>query len=145
MGMRARLVGHIRAKSGPATLSPDSAALCSVLYQEAGPLISDRAIVRAARLVIKYHRREAPLRAAERVIVFLEAGKMTRAATWRRILKAIDELAKVRKAPGQLRRGNTTPPRGREARLSEPGISKSQSSRWQAVARLFFGLLGLSH
>jgi len=38
------------------------------------------------------HGEDAPLRAAERTDAMLEAGDMIGATTWRRILKAIEEL-----------------------------------------------------
>jgi len=52
----------------------------------------DPDIFRAAKLLIDRHGENATLRAAERADQLLEAGDMIGAATWRRILKAIEEL-----------------------------------------------------
>jgi hypothetical protein len=53
---------------------------------------SDPDIYRAAKLLMDQHGQNAPLRAAERADQLLEAGDMIGAATWRRILKAVEEL-----------------------------------------------------
>ena len=45
-----------------------------------------------------------------------------------------EELAKVEKNGGRLRRGNTTLPRDETPRLSDIGVSKIQASRWQRLA-----------
>jgi len=58
---------------------------------------SDPDIYRAAKLLIDRHGENAPLRAAERADQLLEAGDMMGAATWRRMLKAIEELARGRR------------------------------------------------
>ena len=56
------------------------------------PVTNDPDIYRAAKLLIDQHGENAPLRAAERADQLLDAGDMIGAATWRRILKAIEEL-----------------------------------------------------
>ena len=55
-------------------------------------MTSDSNIYRAAKLLIDQHGADAGLRAAERADQLLEAGDMIGAATWRRILAAIEEL-----------------------------------------------------
>jgi len=58
---------------------------------------SDRDIHRAAKLLIDQHGADSGLRAAERADQLLDAGDMIGAATWRRILKAIEELGRGRR------------------------------------------------
>ena len=55
-------------------------------------MTSDPDIYRAAKLLMEQHGENAVLRAAERADQFLEAGDMIGATTWRRILKAVEEL-----------------------------------------------------
>jgi hypothetical protein len=55
-------------------------------------VISDPDIFRAAKLLIDQHGADAGLRAAERADQLLEVGDMIGATTWRRILKAVEEL-----------------------------------------------------
>jgi len=57
---------------------------------------SDPDIYRAAKLPIDQHGADAGLRAAERADQLLDAGDMIGAATWRRILAAIEELRRGR-------------------------------------------------
>jgi len=58
---------------------------------------SDPDIYRAAKLLIDQHGADAGQRAAERADQLLEAGDMIGATTWRRILKAIEELRRGRR------------------------------------------------
>ena len=60
-------------------------------------MTSDPDIYRAAKLLVDQHGEDAPLRAAERADQLLEAGDMIGATTWRRILKAIEELGRARR------------------------------------------------
>jgi hypothetical protein len=57
---------------------------------------SDPDIYRAAKLLIDQHGADAGLRAAGRADQLLEALDMIGAATWRRILKAVEELGRGR-------------------------------------------------
>ncbi len=50
-----------------------------------------------ANVLVKQHGQDAPIEAAMRADAMLEAGDLDGLATWKRILRAIDEL------------GNTTP------------------------------------
>ena len=58
---------------------------------------SDPDIFRAAKLMIDQHGKYAPLRAARRADDLFAARDMKGSAVWRRILKAIEELRRVRK------------------------------------------------
>ena len=60
-------------------------------------MTSDPDIFRAAKLLIDQHGADAGLRAAERADQLLEAGDVIGAATWRRILKAVEELGRGRR------------------------------------------------
>jgi len=60
-------------------------------------LTNDPDIFRAAKLLIDQQGENAGLRAAERADQLLEAGDMIGAATWGRILKAIEELRRGRR------------------------------------------------
>jgi hypothetical protein len=60
-------------------------------------MIADPDIFRAAKLLIDQDGEDAALRAAQRADELLEAGDMIGAATWRRILKAIEELRRGRR------------------------------------------------
>jgi len=63
---------------------------------------SDPDIYRAAKLLIDQHGADAGLRVAERADQLLEAGDMIGAATWRRILKAIEGLRRGRREGGPV-------------------------------------------
>jgi hypothetical protein len=58
------------------------------------PVTSDPDIYRAAKLLIDRYGEDALHRAAERADRLLEDGDMIGAATWRCILKVIEELAR---------------------------------------------------
>jgi hypothetical protein len=70
----------------------------ATLGLDARPAVtSDPDIFCAAKLLIDQHGEDAPLRAGERADEFLEAGDMIGAATWRRILAAIEGLRRGRR------------------------------------------------
>jgi len=58
---------------------------------------SDPDIFRAAKLVIDQHGDDAPSLVAQRADDLLEGSDMIGAATWRRILAAIEELRRGRR------------------------------------------------
>jgi hypothetical protein len=60
-------------------------------------MTSDLDVFRAAKLLIDQHGADAGVRVAERADELLEAGDMIGAATWHRILKAIEELRRGRR------------------------------------------------
>ena len=61
---------------------------------------SDLDIYRSANELIAQHGDEAPIHAAMRHDELLEAGDLDGCATWKRIIKAIDELQNT--APGVI-------------------------------------------
>ncbi len=60
-------------------------------------MVNDPDIYRAAKLPIDQHGDDALLRAAHRADELLEVGDMIGAATWRRILTAVEELRRGRR------------------------------------------------
>ena len=59
-------------------------------------MTSDPDIYRAAKLLIDQHSDDAPVHAAMRADELMAAGDMEGAATWKRILGAIDVLTRRR-------------------------------------------------
>ena len=55
-------------------------------------MITDREIWQTAGLMIKRHGHEAAIQAAMRADEMLEAGDVVGAATWKAIMRAIDQL-----------------------------------------------------
>ncbi len=55
-------------------------------------MILDLDIYRSAAVLIKQHGADAPIHAAMRADAMLEAGDLDGVATWRRILRAVEEL-----------------------------------------------------
>ncbi len=55
-------------------------------------MIPDLDIFRSASLLVKQHGEDAPIHAAMRADAMLEAGDLDGVATWRRILRAVEEL-----------------------------------------------------
>ena len=55
-------------------------------------MTSDLDIYRAANLLIKQHGEDAPIHAAMRADVLMEAGDLVGHAVWKCILAAVDEL-----------------------------------------------------
>ncbi len=64
-------------------------------------MTSELDIYRSARLLIDRHGEDAGLEAAMRADKFLAVGDMEGAATWRRIVKAVEELQRQEPAPGE--------------------------------------------
>ncbi len=56
-------------------------------------MTSDLEIYRSAKLLIDQHGEDAGLEAAMRADAMLEKGAMAGAATWRRIVKAVEEVS----------------------------------------------------
>ncbi len=52
----------------------------------------DLDIYRSANLLVKQHGEDAPIHAAMRADAMLETGDLDGLATWKRILKAVEEL-----------------------------------------------------
>ena len=55
-------------------------------------MVSDLDIFRSAQVLIRQHGTDAGLYAAQRVDALSEAGDMEGERTWRRVLRAIEEL-----------------------------------------------------
>ncbi len=55
-------------------------------------MTSDLDIYRSAQLLVKQHGEDAPIHAAMRADAMLEAGDLDGLATWKRILRAVEEL-----------------------------------------------------
>ncbi len=55
-------------------------------------MTSDRDIYRSANLLMQQHGQDAPVHAAMRADAMLEAGDLDGYGTWKRILRAIEEL-----------------------------------------------------
>ncbi len=55
-------------------------------------MIPDLDIYRSANVLVKRHGQDAPIHAAMRADAMLEAGDLGGYATWKRILKAVEEL-----------------------------------------------------
>ncbi len=63
-------------------------------------MISDLGIWRSARLLVKRHGDDPPIEAAMRADAMLEKGDLDGYATWKRVVKAIEELRRVEPGPG---------------------------------------------
>ncbi len=55
-------------------------------------MTSDLGIWRSANLLVTQHGADAPIEAAVRADAMLEAGDLDGLATWKRILRAVEEL-----------------------------------------------------
>ncbi len=55
-------------------------------------MTSDIDIYRSANLLVRQHGEDAPIHAAMRADALLEAGDLDGLATWKRILRAVEEL-----------------------------------------------------
>ena len=62
-------------------------------------MVSDLDIYRSANLLIDQHGEDAGLKAAMRADAMLERGAMAGAATWRHIIKAVEELQRTEPGP----------------------------------------------
>ncbi len=61
----------------------------------------DLDIYRAANLLVKRHSADAPIHAAMRADAMIEEGDLAGVATWKRILRAVEELQRVEPAAGE--------------------------------------------
>ena len=64
-------------------------------------MILDLNIYRSANLIVNQHGADAPIHAAMRADELLEAGDLDGVATWRRILRAVEELQRTVPKPGE--------------------------------------------
>ncbi len=58
-------------------------------------------IYRSAKLLVDQHGEDASLEAAMRADAMLEKGAMAGAETWRRMVKAVEELRRQEPGPGE--------------------------------------------
>ena len=65
-------------------------------------MTSDLDIFRTANTLIREHGDKAAIHAAMRADEMLEAGDLDGAATWRRIIKTIEELASTERGDARL-------------------------------------------
>jgi hypothetical protein len=64
-------------------------------------MIPELDIYQSANLIIKQHGQDAPIHAAMRADELLEAGDLNGAETWKRILRAVEELQGTEPKPGE--------------------------------------------
>ena len=64
-------------------------------------MVSDLDILRSAKLLIDQHGEDATIHAAMQADRLLDQGAMEGSATWRRIMKAIEELQRTEPTPGE--------------------------------------------
>ncbi len=64
-------------------------------------VILDLDIYRTASLLVKHHGQDAPIHAAMRADAMLAAGDLGGVTTWRRILRAVEELQGTEPKPGE--------------------------------------------
>ena len=65
-------------------------------------MIPDLDIYRSAQVLVKHHGQDAPIEAAMRADAMLEAGDLDGYATWKRIIKAVEELQGTVPKPGEV-------------------------------------------
>ncbi len=68
---------------------------------EGAEIIPDLDIYRSAQVLAKRHGEDAPVHAAMRADARLERGDLNGYATWRRILRAVEELQATAPKPGE--------------------------------------------
>ncbi len=64
-------------------------------------MIPDLDIYRSAQVLVKQHGEDAPIEAAMRADAMLDKGDLDGAATWKRILKAVEDLQGTEPKPGE--------------------------------------------
>ncbi len=64
------------------------------------PMTSDLDICRSANVLVKQHGQDAPIRVAMVTDAMLNMGDLDGYAVWRRILRAVGELLRVKSGPG---------------------------------------------
>ncbi len=64
-------------------------------------MTSDLDIYRSANILIKQHGEDAPIQAAMRADAMLNKGDLDGVATWRRILRAVEEQQGTAPKPGE--------------------------------------------
>ncbi len=62
-------------------------------------MIPDLDIYRSAQVLVKQHGADAPVHAAMQADELLEAGDLEGCATWKRILRAVEDLQRAEPGP----------------------------------------------
>ena len=65
-------------------------------------MASDLDIYRSASVLIRHRGEDAPIEAAMRADAMLERGDLDGYAVWRRIVKAVEELHRTERKPGDV-------------------------------------------
>ncbi len=65
-------------------------------------MVSDLDIYRSANVLISQHGEDAPIEAAMRADAMLESGDLDGYAVWRRIVKAVEEIHRTERKPGDV-------------------------------------------
>ena len=58
-------------------------------------MISDLDIYRSAKVIMKQHGKDAQIHSTKRASAMLEAGDLDGYATWKRVLRAVEELQRA--------------------------------------------------
>ncbi len=59
-------------------------------------MIPDLDIYRSAQVLVRHYGQDAPIHAAMRADAMLDKGDLDGCATWKRILRAVEELQRVK-------------------------------------------------
>ncbi len=59
-------------------------------------MIPDLDIYRSAQVLVKHHGQDAPIHAAMRADAMLEKGELDGYVVWQRVLRAVEELQRVK-------------------------------------------------
>ena len=73
----------------------------SRIWGDSAAAMDEPDISRAANILIKRHGTEAPLAAAQRADELLAAGDVEGCAIWKRIMRAVEELARTEPVEGE--------------------------------------------
>ncbi len=65
-------------------------------------MVSDLDIYRSASVLIREHGEDAPIEAAMRADAMLESGDVDGYAVWKRIVKAVEEIHRTERKPGDV-------------------------------------------
>ncbi len=64
-------------------------------------MLSDLDIYRSANVLIREHGDGAALEAAQRAAAMLERGDMDGCAVWKRVLRAVEDIQRKERRPGE--------------------------------------------
>ncbi len=89
------LVGNVK------TLNPSISRVKNATDAGLKRMIHDRDIWHAANQMLKHHGKDASVTAARRADELFKGGDLDGATVWRRILAAIEDLARTKRAEGE--------------------------------------------